>query len=146
MYYQNENSMAFSGWKPFPQYFIKILENKPHEISIERQVSRKWKTRDKSIASLKIGRWHIKQERWNLAKLKQIFRADTKRKRLTQDSYQLFLDNKSASSRAWTYAESIAALDNMPWNVTLSAETFLEQLRKIDPLYLGEYGVNGEIS
>jgi len=146
MYYQNENSMAFSGWKPYPQYFIKIVESKPHEINVERQVNRKWKTRDRSIASLRIGRWHIKQEKWNIVKLKMILRADTKRKRPTQDSYQLFLDDKSASSRAWTYDESIAALDNMPWNATLSAEMFLEQLRKIDPFYLGEYAQNGVIS
>lgn len=131
MYYQNENSMAFSGWKPFPRFFIQIIQNKPHKIDIERQVSRKWRTRDRYVTSLKIGRWHIKRETWNIKKLKEIFRADTKRKRPTQDSYQLFLDDAKASSRAWTYTESIEILEKIPWDVALTAELLVDSIAEV---------------
>jgi hypothetical protein len=48
--------------------------------------------------------------------MKQIFRADTKRKRTTYDSYQLFLEDKSAPSRAWSTNE-IKQLYEREWEV-----------------------------
>ena len=117
MYFQSENSLAFSAWKPFPQYFAKIIKQKPQETTIERQITRKWRTRNKKAITLKIGRWYIQQDHWNLEKLKEIFRADNKRCRPTYDSYQLFLDGKSVSSRAWTAKESLQQLAETPWTV-----------------------------
>lgn len=119
MYYQNEDSMGFSGWKPFPRFFTKIVKEKPLEIDVERQITRKWRTRDKAAVVLKIGRWFIKKEHWNLKKLKHIFRADTKRKRPTYDSYQLFLDDRKADSRAWTYREAKKAMGETAWAVEI---------------------------
>jgi len=117
MYFQGDNSLGFSAWKPFPQYFKRIIREKPLEIEVERQITRKWKTRDKNVTALKIGRWFIKRERWDLNKLKQIFRADDKRRRPTYDSYQLFLDDASAPSRAWTAHEAIEKLEATEWTV-----------------------------
>ncbi len=105
MYYQDENSMAFSGWKPFPQFFSKIVLEKPIEITVERQVNRKWKTRDRKATVLKTGRWIILREHWDIKKLKRIFRADGKRFRESYDSYQLFLDGEGLGSRSWDSSE-----------------------------------------
>jgi hypothetical protein len=105
LYYQNTNSFAFSAWKPFPRYFNQIVETKPTQIEVERQVSRRWKTRDKKALVLRTGRWMIVRESWDLPKLRTIFRADTKRRRPTYDSYRLFLDDHKATSRAWTADE-----------------------------------------
>lgn len=115
MYYQSDNSQGFSAWKPFPQYFKRIIKQKPTEIDIERQVSRKWNTRDSNATALKIGRWFIKREHWNLEKLKQIFRADDKRCRETYDSYQLFLDGTRSTSLAWTARQALAILEEKRW-------------------------------
>ncbi len=104
MYYQNRTPnavyAAYSGWKPFPRYFTEIVETKPTSISVERQVRRKWRTRDRKATVLKVGRWFIEEECWDIKKLKRIFRADTKRRRPTYDSYQLFLDDEKAPSHA----------------------------------------------
>ena len=109
--------MGFSAWKPFPQYFTKIIHEKPREITVERQVKRKWKKRDKNATALKVGRWFIIKEKWNLQKLKQIFRANTKRHRSTYNSYQLFLDDRKASSKAWNVEEMIEHYSKTPWTV-----------------------------
>lgn len=117
MYYQSESSQAFSGWKPFPRFFGEIVRSKATEHIIARQVHRKWKTRDKRATRLKVGRWTIIQENWDLKKIKKIFRADTKRQRPTYDSYQLFLDDKMASSRAPTIEEVINEWSRRQWVV-----------------------------
>jgi len=115
MYFQNDNSLAFSSWKPFPKFFYEIIKTRPTEIMIERQVSRKWRTRDKSATALKVGRWFIKKKRWNMQKLEEIFRADTKRSRPTTNSYQLFLNDERADSRAWTLDETFDILEKTVW-------------------------------
>jgi hypothetical protein len=115
MYYQDENHLGFSAWKPFPQYFKKIVQEKPVKIGIERQISRKWRTRDGNVAAMKVGRWFIKKECWDIHKLKQIFRADDKRSRSSYDSYQLFLDGECVGSRAWTCCEATRRLGQTPW-------------------------------
>jgi len=118
MYYQNKHQAAFSGWKPYPRFFNKIIHERPVETTIERQVNRKFKTRDKSVAVLAVGRWFIKRECWSLRKLKRILRADQKRHRPTYDSYQLFLDDKNVKSRAWTTTEVVEMLEKQKWKVT----------------------------
>jgi hypothetical protein len=115
MYYQNVDSLAFSAWKPFPRFFIETIKQKPTETTIERQISRKWRTRDGNAVTLKIGRWFIAREQWDLDKLKQIFRADDKRCRESYDSYQLFLDNNRLDSRAWTAREALLKLEKIPF-------------------------------
>ena len=115
MYYLNEDTLAFSAWKPHPTTFKQIIHDKPLEVNVTRQVSRKWKTRDKNVTDFKIGRWFIMREHWDLEKLKQTFRADGKRNRSTYDSYQLFLDGKSAQSRAWTAHEAVEQLSKETW-------------------------------
>jgi len=117
MYYQNKKSLAFSSWKPFPKFFYQIIKTRPTEITIERQVSRKWRTRDKKATTLKVGRWFIKEEPWNLQKLEEIFRADTKRWRPTNNSYALFLNDERADSRAWTIDETFDMLEKTAWIV-----------------------------
>lgn len=123
MYYQNENSLGFSAWKPFPQFFTRIIKEKPLDITVERQISRKWRTRDGNATALKIGRWFIKREHWNLEKLKQIFRADNKRQRDTYDSYELFLNDAHTTSRAWTAREALRKLGETPWKTTHTIRT-----------------------
>lgn len=115
MYYQNPQSMAFSGWKPFPQFFKQIIKEKPTETTVHRQKNRKWKTRDKDVTVLAVGRWIIIKEKWNLKKLKRIFRADRKRHRPTYDSYQLFLEGKAATSKAWNTQEINSLYEKRPW-------------------------------
>lgn len=117
MYFENENSKAFSAWKPFPKYFSQIINARTTEATVERQICRKWQTRDTKAITLKIGRWFIKKEHWNLDKLKQIFRADPKRCRATYDSYQLFLEGKSQTSQAWTAQQAINKLAETPWKI-----------------------------
>ena len=106
MYYLNHELRAYSAWKPKPEYFNQIVEGHLKECDVERQVSRKWKTKDKTAKPLKIGRWFVKKEHWNFATTKRIFRADPKRCRVTRDSYQLFLNGESQTSRAWTRDEA----------------------------------------
>jgi len=115
MYYQNVNSLAFSGWKPFPQFFTQIIHTKPLEVTVERQVTRKWRTRDRKATVLKTGRWFVAREKWNIEKLKQIFRADTKRNRTSYDSYQLFLDDQNQPSKSWTTTELTHMLQERKW-------------------------------
>jgi hypothetical protein len=119
MYWQSDYSLGFSAWKPFPQFFKKIIREKPVAVTVERQISRKWRTRDKNVTALKIGRWFIKSEQWDLEKLKQIFRADDKRHRASSDSYQLFLDGKSLDSRAWTVTEANDKMVTKAWNIKI---------------------------
>lgn len=105
MYYQAPDSLAYAGWKPYPKHFAEIVEGKLTCANVERQVSRKWRTRDKTVTVLKVGRWYIKKEYYSLEKLRFLFRADNKRRRENYDSYQIFLDGKEQSSRAWTLDE-----------------------------------------
>jgi hypothetical protein len=114
MYWLNPKNLAFSGWKPFPSFFNKIVQAKTTTATIEKQLNRKFKTRDKSVAQLAVGRWFIKREEWNLQKLTQIFRADTKRQRSTYDSYTLFLNDKSAPSTSWN-AQQLNDLYGQTW-------------------------------
>jgi hypothetical protein len=106
LYYQSETSQAFSGWKPEPRSFREIVEGRLQECEVIRQTTRKWRTRDRSVTHLRVGRWWLRKERWDLTKIKRIFRADDKRCRVSRDSYQLFLDGQSQPSRAWTLEES----------------------------------------
>jgi hypothetical protein len=106
LYYQSETGQAFSGWKPEPRSFREIVENQLQECEVVRQTTRKWRTRDKSVTHLRVGRWWLQKERWDLSKIKRIFRADDKRCRVSRDSYQLFIDGQSQTSRAWTLEES----------------------------------------
>jgi len=106
MYYQSPDNQAASGWKPNPRFFGEIVEGKLRTAGVERQVIRKWKTRDRSVTVLKVGRWHIKKERYDLDTIKRLFRADDKRHRANYDSYQLFLDGERQGSRAWTLDEA----------------------------------------
>jgi hypothetical protein len=92
MYFQSETSLGFSAWKQFPQYFKRIIQEKPLELDIERQISCKRKARDKNVSTLKIGRWFKICEHWDNRKLIQIFRADCRRHRDIYDSYELFLE------------------------------------------------------
>ena len=107
LYYQNAEKavMAIGGWKPFPKSFVQIVQNKLKQCIVEIQKSRKWKTRDKAVATLEMGRWRIVPYDWNYDKIRRIFKADDKRKRETYDSYKLFLENRSIGSEAWTEEE-----------------------------------------
>ena len=111
---------AFSAWKPFPKYFYQIAQTKPREIYVERQIVRKWNTRDRKATILRIGRWFIAREHWDYEKLCQIFRADTKRHRSDYNSYQLWLAGKHVASRAWTSGEALAHKDHVAQIRTLS--------------------------
>ena len=105
MYFQNPESYACAGWKPYRDDYRRICEELPTTTTVQIQVSRRWRTKDHRAARLKTGRWYIAEDKYNLAKLKQLFRADKKRRRETYDSYQLCLDNEKRSSRAWTLDE-----------------------------------------
>ena len=50
-----------------------------------------------------------------MQKLEEIFRADTKRSRPTTNSYQLFLNDERADSRAWTLDETFDILEKTVW-------------------------------
>jgi hypothetical protein len=134
---------AFSAWHPHPKYFAEILEIRPTEpFTVEQQASRKWRTRDKSVTALRVGGWFVEKVEWNLAKLKEIFRADTKRKRDNPDSYQLFLDGKSATSRSWTVDEALRLLETTPWQLEIGKLTTAAYLKSADwvsGLFCGEF-------
>ncbi len=106
MYLQSSDSQAMSGWKPNPRHFTEIVENKLKFAEVERQVIRKWRTREHSVAVLKVGRWHIRKERYDIPTIKRLFQADNKRYRDNYDSYQLFFDGEKQPSRAWTLDET----------------------------------------
>jgi type IV secretory pathway component VirB8 len=127
MYWLNPKSLAFSGWKPFPSFFNKIVQAKTTSATVERQINRKFKTRDKAVTNLAVGRWFIKRENWNLEKLQEIFRADTKRHRSTYDSYTLFLNDESAQSESWN-AQQLNDLYEHPWQFkkTVTIKAILE--------------------
>jgi hypothetical protein len=105
MYFQDSTSLAASGWKARPDDYEKIIKNKLTEAYVERQITRKWKTKDHTVAVLKTGRSHIRREHYSLVKIKELFKADNKLCRDTYDSYQLILDNRMQPSRAWTVDE-----------------------------------------
>jgi len=50
------------------------------------------------------------------------------------------------NSRAWTYAESLAALETCPWNVSLSIEQYIEAMRRLDEMSASKEGENGVLS
>ena len=108
LYHQSKTSQTFSGWKPHPKYFGLIVEGKLRECKVQIQTARKWRTRNKSVTQLHVGRWSIETPTYDLAKIKRILRADDKRCRISRDSYQLYLDGQSQTSRAWTLEESLS--------------------------------------
>jgi hypothetical protein len=121
---EGTDTSAYSAWKPFPKFFHQITQQKLREIDVERQVSRKWHTRDQKATVLKVGRWFIVREHWDFEKLQQIFKADHKRCRPTYDSYPLFLEDKSANSRAWTSQEVLQHMNSIAKTRTLRLGCF----------------------
>jgi hypothetical protein len=65
--------------------------------------------------------------------------------RPTQDSYDLFLNNRSSPSRSWTVAESNFHLNAVPWLAAkLSGETLIEKLPQFTSKWAkkeGDFGV-----
>lgn len=89
MYYQAPNYTAYGGWKPYVEFFKKICQTLPEQISVLRQVTKKWATRNKAVIHLEIGRFVEISETYNLAKLEDLFKADDGRIRPTRNTYQL---------------------------------------------------------
>jgi hypothetical protein len=141
MYYQNPNSFAFSGWKPFPKFFLETIRTKPYEIDVERQLNRKWRTRDKKATVLRTGRWLIVKEYWDLAKLRAIFRADSKRNRVSLDSYALFLDGQKQSSKAWDTSD-VERLRELTMRGERLRKYFGNYYEKNKPSYLEELEID----
>jgi len=111
---------AFSAWHPKADNFAEILAAKPTQsVTVEQQTSRKWLTKNKAARRLRVGGFYVQTVEWDLAQLKRIFRADSKRMRPTYDSYQLFLDRQSATSRSWTVDEALSLLAETPWHTDL---------------------------
>jgi hypothetical protein len=112
MYYQSKKSYACSGWKARRGDFVKIVEGKLREADVQVQISKKWKTRRRDVGRLQVGRWQVQNEKYTVignakgqGNLPMLFRADKKRCRPKYNSYELFLIDEHADSRAWTLDE-----------------------------------------
>lgn len=104
-YYQNPNVYAVQGWKCFIDDWFKVLYELPEGITLRRQITRTFKTRDKKAEELRIGRWKVIRENYDIDRLERLFKADDKRIRSDYNSYRLCQQKKSIKSRAWTWRE-----------------------------------------
>lgn len=102
-YYQSEKSFAFHGWKAFWNDWFKVVTQLPSGITVERQIRRTFRTRDRKAKELQIGRWKVLKERYNVEKLARLFRADDKRRRQNYNSYKLAQQKKASTSQSWNY-------------------------------------------
>lgn len=104
-YYLNEGSVAHHAWQPLYEDWLKIVKSLPETAEIRRQVKGTFKTRAAKAKTLQIGRWYIENETMKPDQLVELFSADDKRVRSTNDSYTLARDHKSVGSRALTMTE-----------------------------------------
>ena len=104
-YYQNPNVFAIQGWKCFIDDWFKIVHELPRVIKLRRQIKRTFRTRDKKAKELRIGRWKVIKENYNIDRLEKLFKADDKRIRSDYNSYRLCQQKKAVKSRAWTWQE-----------------------------------------
>lgn len=104
-YYQNLNVYAVQGWKCFIDDWFKIIYELPEGITLRRQITRTFRTRDKKAQRLRIGRWEVLKENYDIDRLERLFKADDKRVRPDYNSYRLCQQKKAVKSRAWTWQE-----------------------------------------
>jgi hypothetical protein len=101
------------GWQYFKEDFFKLFDGTVTELHTRRDIKHTLATREKDALQLEIGRWRTRPETLDLARLKELLRADTKRKRATYDSYDLVMQRKSSESRAWSMNGIIEMQDDM---------------------------------
>jgi len=64
--------------------------------------------RQKEALKMAKGRWKTRPEHLSLDKIKELLMADDKRRRETYDSYQLVMERRNISSKAWNFDEYVA--------------------------------------
>lgn len=136
-YYQSESSFGFHGWKAFWTDWFKIVTELPNGISVNRQIARTFRTRDKKAQELQIGRWMTIKELYTNDKLVRLFRADDKRVRKNYDSYVLAQNRQKSESQAWDYNDWKQYRDNEKnalWRVTSKGFANREQYLPTDEL------------
>ena len=104
-YYQNPNVFAVQGWKCFIDDWFKIIYELPDGMTLRRQIARTFRTRDQQAQDLRIGRWKVIKENYDMDRLERLFKADDKRIRPDYNSYQMCQQKKAFRSRAWTWQE-----------------------------------------
>ena len=101
LYWLNQDDFAYHGWKCSKTDFHNIIQTFPETNLVTRQVTKGFKTKDKKVSNLTIGRWVKVEEELDEEKLKSLFRADPKRKRKNYDSYTLCKNKQSIASEQW---------------------------------------------
>lgn len=104
-YWQNPNSYAFHGWQAYAQDWHRIIQTLPQATTVQRQIKRTYRTRNKKALQLQIGRWKTDETKYNVQKLAELFKGDNKRKRQNYNSYTLAQQKKTSQSKAWTTKE-----------------------------------------
>jgi hypothetical protein len=101
------------GWQYFKEDFFKMFDGTLTELHTRKDIKHTLSTREKEALKLEIGRWRTRPETLDLIKIKELLRADTKRRRDTYDSYELVMSRKAAASKAWSMNDIMAMQDDM---------------------------------
>ncbi len=109
-----EDSYVFGrhGWVYWLEDFLKLNDGRITELQTRQDIKATLLTRVKEAQELAKGRWRTKPVTLSLEKLKDLLKADTKRKRTEYDSYGLVMAKHSEPSRAWNYDELMLETEN----------------------------------
>jgi len=103
------------GWFYFYEDFLKLFDGVT-ELRTRMDIKHTLLTRQREAKKLAKGRWRTKVVTLDLAKLKDLVKADSKRKRSTYDSLQLVIERRNVDSDAWAYEELMSMKNENPLN------------------------------
>lgn len=96
------------GWRYFIEDYLKLFDGTITELDTRIDIKHTLLTRQKEALKMAKGRWKTRPEHLSLDKIKELLMADDKRQRETYDSYQLVMERRNISSKAWNFDEYVA--------------------------------------
>jgi hypothetical protein len=110
---KHEGAYGRHHWAYFKEDFKKLFDGVVTELFTRKDIKHTLRTATAAALEMEWGRWLTKPEHLDLAKIKELVWADTKRKRENGDSYGLVMAKKNVSSVSWGVAELLRANPNL---------------------------------
>ncbi len=100
------------GWQYFVEDYLKLFDGTITELQTRQDIKHTLLTRQIEAQKLAKGRWRTKPVTLTLDRLENLLKADTKRNRDNYNSYELVMQRKYETSRAWGFDQIMSLQEN----------------------------------
>ena len=101
------------AWRYWTEDYLKLWSGDIESLTTRQDIKHTLLTRQREALKMAKGRWRTQPVTLDLLKIKELLKADLKRRREDYDSYKLVQLRKNVTSVSWRYEDILAAQNNL---------------------------------